>query len=160
MLLGKDTLKGQDVKYNTDQTNPFRHFNQATRLLRDHLGWHISQQEWLSNALAWSGTGQGVKTNLFLNHLMPEGFFRKTKDAQALMFSSVLEENVQISLSHTGRISESTLEGWVATSDLRIWGQASNHLKLFPTMNGREMTLNEKLGPYWSPEVVEKWTAW
>lgn len=160
ILVGEDPFTRRNAKYNPDQTNPFRHANVATELFKRHLADHVGKPEWLSNALAWMGTGQGVKTQRFLEQLSQPGFFCNTLEDQVLMFENVLEENARRVLKHKGRPGEETLNGWFYTSDSQIWGQSSNHLKLFPTVDGREMTLGEKLGQYWSPDIIARWSDW
>ncbi|KAH6904107.1 hypothetical protein BKA70DRAFT_1109693 [Coprinopsis sp. MPI-PUGE-AT-0042] len=103
------------------------------------------------------GTGQGAKTTGFLSQV---NFYSTSKTDLVAKFSAALERNAGLALGNWGSISEKTIPGWTVVSDAQIWGQASNHLKVDPTVNGRVLTLDEKFSQYWDDKVVNRWKVW
>ncbi|KAH6899587.1 hypothetical protein BKA70DRAFT_1230864 [Coprinopsis sp. MPI-PUGE-AT-0042] len=146
----RKALLGQSNNDNghPDHTNPIRHENEVIQLLNEHGMTSVealSSKHWLSNVLAWMGTGQGFRTQAFLKKC--QVFWASSLAEQMEVFQKFVDANAQ---------AEKTGEEVLCLSDQKVWGQASNHLGLNPTVNKKLLTLSEKLAPHWTESVQEK----
>lgn len=170
VLQGRHPSEGRE-QFDRDQTDPARQFSQYARLLETSLP--ASQLTcWLgiSRLLTYMGTGQGNKTSKFvLSGLNVEARkFPMAFDSLADCighFETAKLSNISILADNRAKPSAcaAALKGYKQMYNTCIWGQASNHLLLLPTLgkgqNKRKYTLEQKFSPYFSDRVQDLWCA-
>lgn len=151
-------------KSNPDHTNPIRQTLEAVSLLQTHLpGTKLTSKVGLSNLLSWMGTGQGYKTNTFLNSIdHPGGFFSSTLQQVIEIFQIIVDHNADIISQHPEHRRPQELPGIIAVDDILVWGQPNNLLSSAPTKDriGNQIvkfSLLEKFSPYWTETVQTEW---
>ncbi|KAE9396553.1 hypothetical protein BT96DRAFT_824517, partial [Gymnopus androsaceus JB14] len=183
-LEGKERTDGTShADGDRDQRYPIREANIGALLLRTHLpNARLTGRDGLANLLSWHGTGQGNMTSAFLQSI--------TKSPSRIFFSHSLEQCIQ-RFTRAQHINDSILaersdvdmalgqeappfpiSGFLRLSNCRIYGTASNLLKLLPTSKTPDSwmrtipskssfgaRLKEKFGPYWTLEVEAAWRA-
>ncbi|KAJ6532929.1 hypothetical protein DFH09DRAFT_863561, partial [Mycena vulgaris] len=125
----------------------------------------------ISRLLAYMGTGQGNKTAAFtafgLN--MSKNIFPMAFDSLeqcVARFEATEVSNMALLADNKAQpgARAARLPGYIQCYNACIWGQASNHLLLQPTLGKgktkRKYTLTEKFTPYFSDLVQSKWHAW
>jgi hypothetical protein len=164
VLEGHHATRNTSTQNNPDHTNPIRQNLKAAILLRTHLpGELLTSPTGLSNLLSWMGTGQGFKTQNFLesfNHNKP--FFSLTLEDMIERFQAAAAQNALIVSRYPGNSRPSELPGIMPVDDMLIWGQPNHLLSLAPTKEkmGRfvvKLTLHEKFAPYWAKSVQDSW---
>ncbi|KAG6850293.1 hypothetical protein H0H93_015235, partial [Arthromyces matolae] len=155
VLTGLHPTLNTTIRYNPDQTDPFREFNEATSLLLKHLpGKEVTAPLGLANILSFMGTGQGSVTR---------GFLANTQAHYGRFFADNVEQMVsrfqnQIQLNNTS--SEK-----LAYDDQRIWGTPSTWLSAQPVLPkkhnepSRRLSLHEKFDPYFSQKISDLWAG-
>ncbi|KAL0579481.1 hypothetical protein V5O48_002523 [Marasmius crinis-equi] len=181
-LKGLDPTTGQPgAQFDCDCSYPIRHRNQATQLLWQHISpTQLTTELGLSNLFSWMGTGQGNRTSTFLSYLQTdraETFWSESLDACIDQFIAAFHHNQSILTGHRGicipedqEVPPPNVAGMVQYSNCRIYGQASNLLKLMPTVGNQKDFLNTfppksrpeerirmKFTPYWQSDVQDKW---
>ncbi|KAK6981354.1 hypothetical protein R3P38DRAFT_2808275 [Favolaschia claudopus] len=168
VLQGRHSTQGR-VQFDRDQTDPARQFsNYAQLLIRSLPPSKLTERQGISRLLAYMGTGQGNKTSdFFLNGLDPNRgkfpmAFNDLMECVAHFEAAELNNITILADYHAGASSRATsLAGYKQTFNACIWGQASNHLLLQPTIGKgdrkRKYTLLEKFGPYFSERVQTLW---
>lgn len=167
VLEGKHATQSSASSHNPDHTNPIRQYSLGAQLLYCHLpGVKLTSEAGLSNLLSWLGTGQGFATQSFLNTVLDRGgFYAEDVSAMVDQFEKAISTNCYYFNLHTIENTKSRLPKipeLVVTHDIHIWGQASNHLALFPTYTsgakrGSKYTLQDKFNQYFTSVVQEQW---
>ncbi|KAK6977795.1 hypothetical protein R3P38DRAFT_2581081 [Favolaschia claudopus] len=162
VLQGRHPTQGR-VQFDRDQTDPARQFsNYAQLLIRSLPPSKLTERQGISRLLAYMGTGQGNKTlDFLLNGKFPMAF-NDLMECVAHFEAAELNNITILADYHAGASSRATsLAGYKQTFNACIWGQASNHLLLQPTIgkgdHKRKYTLLEKFGPYFSERVQTLW---
>ncbi|KAJ3760082.1 hypothetical protein EV360DRAFT_13425, partial [Lentinula raphanica] len=143
----------------------------------------ITQSNGLSNLLSWFGTGQGNITASFLSYISGRSgnstFWAENIQEVISNFLGAQLHNEKKVASYPGiqfdyrqeRLPEN-IPGTLRLSNCKIYGSASNLLKLLPTPKKGDPAastiishsmlyyhLEEKFQPYWTAEVQTKWEA-
>ncbi|KAJ6494121.1 hypothetical protein C8R47DRAFT_1194906 [Mycena vitilis] len=168
VLQGRHPTQGR-VQFDRDQTDPARQFSQYAKMLEASLPPNqLTGRLGISWLLAYMGTGQGNKTSAFaLTGLDPKNnkfpmAFRNLGDCVA-HFEAAELSNIGILADNRTKpgARAAQLSGYKQTYNACIWGQASNHLLLQPTLgkgkNKRKYTLEQKFAPYFSSIVQDMW---
>ncbi|KIM76533.1 hypothetical protein PILCRDRAFT_12761 [Piloderma croceum F 1598] len=161
VLEGKHPTRGHQ-QYDSDQTDPVRYCNCQMTLLREKIPLkECTQPHGLPNVLVYFGTGQGGPTAAFMgctNMVSP------TLDHCAKKFEDIYAQLTNLIAQSFAAEADSTMApaGYMQIDNPRVWGQASNHLSLTPTVDdgkglGGKMTILQKFTPYFSPAVSNKW---
>ncbi|KAK7015295.1 hypothetical protein R3P38DRAFT_2543587 [Favolaschia claudopus] len=143
------------MERNPDHLNPCREFNRYTELFKAHCPPEkLTGPKGLANTLAWFGTGQGVGTEQFLNTLHTSGGFWKDE----------LVGMIQQFATASERRHMRTAPPY---DNPRAWGnQPNDTLAAQPAKRQQvsaakpkpeRLTLEEKFGPMFSPEVEDAW---
>ncbi|KAK6981348.1 hypothetical protein R3P38DRAFT_3234369 [Favolaschia claudopus] len=168
VLIGCHPTQGR-VQFDRDQTDPARQFSNYAQLLQCSLPpSKLTEPLGISRLLAYMGTGQGNKTSAFLqNGLDPKNgkFPMAFNDLQECIshFEAAELSNITLLSDYRTKAGSraASLAGYRQTFNACIWGQASNHLLLQPTMGKgdrkRKYTLEEKFTPYFSERVQKLW---
>ncbi|KAJ7021111.1 hypothetical protein C8F04DRAFT_1195792 [Mycena alexandri] len=163
------------VERNPDHLDPRREFNHYTTLFKMHCPpQRLTGPAGLSNALAWFGTGQGFRTQRFLDSLLPNGgFFKTTLSAMTQQFENAISQNAMTADP-------------MKYDDESAWSQQpNNHLSAQPTkkrkvhqrrvVGGKRKrkgnqasravqppelySLSEKFGPDFEISIQTRWTG-
>ncbi|KAK6969529.1 hypothetical protein R3P38DRAFT_3243111 [Favolaschia claudopus] len=142
VLQGRHPTQGR-VQFDRDQTDPARHFSLAR--LHGH----------------WPGQ-QNIRLPLDPKRGKFPMAFNDLMECVAHFEAAELNNITILADYHAGASSRATsLAGYKQTFNACIWGQASNHLLLQPTIgkgdHKRKYTLLEKFGPYFSERVQTLW---
>ncbi|KAF5346356.1 hypothetical protein D9757_014806 [Collybiopsis confluens] len=178
-LQGKDPSSGTELAGgDRDQTDPRRRVNAGAILFSQHLpSTRLTARTGLSNLLSWFGTGQGNLTSSFMNHItqMPgqPTFWSGSVSTLITKFHSAGVYNERLLIQNQLPVSyqqESLpVKGALRLSNCRIYGTASNLLKLVPTQNHTSSSntittssrfnqyLYHRFDIYWAPNVQEAW---
>lgn len=181
-LRGLDHTDGsQHADGDRDQRDPRREVNVGATLLHNHMpNNRLAMRYGLSNLLSWHGTGQGNVTAPFLN-------FVGRSSSQSL-YSESLEDCIQhfwlakhhneiilagfpnVEVNITAEAPPAGIPGLLCLSNCRIYGTASNALKLLPTSKTAKSymrtipskssfgaLLKTKFQPYWDTTVITAW---
>ncbi|KAK6978317.1 hypothetical protein R3P38DRAFT_3235830 [Favolaschia claudopus] len=154
LLLGQPAAQSSaNMERNPDHLNPCREFNRYTELFKAHCPPEkLTGPKGLANTLAWFGTGQGVGTEQFLNTLHTSGGFWKDE----------LVGMIQQFATASERRHMRTAPPY---DNPRAWGnQPNDTLAAQPAKRvsaakpkPERLTLEEKFGPMFSPEVEDAW---
>src|SRR5882762_4262934 len=154
ILSGLDAVQGQvqlTSFKNLDHVNPVRANNVYHNMLilalpPAHLTCHIG----LSWILTYMSTGQGFMTQDFVK--------------QTNMMFDCLEIAVSVFSEAEKQFFNSDPQDHKQYQDPRCWGQHCQQLGLHPTVNlsndastSRQITITEKLTPYWTSSIQSKW---
>ena len=164
-----------------DQRDPIREGNIGATLLQDHMpNRRLTMKYGLSNLLSWHGTGQGNVTAPFLAFIRSssfQSFFSESLEECMQRFSSGKHHNESIlagfpnvEVDDTAEAPPSGVPGLLRLSNCRIYGTASNTLKLLPTSKTTKSymrtipskssfgaRLKTKFEPYWPDAVKAAW---
>lgn len=171
VLVGKHPTQGR-VMFDRDQTDPARQYSEYAKLLAKSLpATKLTGRLGISRLLAYMGTGQGNKTATFVTaglNADEDDFpmaFESLDKCVSHFETTEIANMVVLSDNHAKAGSRAAhLPGYIQTYNACIWGQASNHLLLQPTLgkgnNKRRYTLEMKFAPYFSDSVQDKWYGW
>jgi len=141
---------------NPDHINPIREKSIGVTLLLKHIPpQKFTSRYGLSNLLSWMGTGQGYKTQRFLETLPRPIFYKEVFKEVMGAFDVAHKRNDLFTIDHG---SKST--SFVAVDDVCIYGTACNLYGSRPTIpntGGRQLTSQEKFAPYWDKKVQNAW---
>ncbi|KAJ7045949.1 hypothetical protein C8F04DRAFT_1066822 [Mycena alexandri] len=166
ILDGQNPSTGSESRINLDHVNPARAASVNLQLLKKHLPGALVTTEWgLSNLLAWMITGQGYMTSTFLAQ-NPLFFFTNAQEcinrfkegaaANTTVVSQYLKSHPRAKLH-----SMKKLASYTVLVDPNVWGQASNHLTLNPTIprsGGKTVSSEDKFSPCYMPVIPSTWT--
>ncbi|KAE9389919.1 hypothetical protein BT96DRAFT_980529 [Gymnopus androsaceus JB14] len=183
-LEGKDSTDGTvHVDGDRDQWDPIREANIGALLLQTHLPCSkLTGKIGLANLLCWHGTGQGNMTLAFLDHITKspsQRFFSPSLERLMQLFTraqhindSIIAHHPEVDMAIGQEALPFSIAGFMRLSNCRIYGTASNLLKLLPTSktsNSWMRTipskssfgahLKEKFEPYWAPSIEAAWRA-
>ena len=166
VLNGYHATRSTTTRSNPDHTNPIRQNLEAASLLKTHLpGELLTSKYGLSNLLSWMGTGQGFKTQSFLESFTHDKQFFSTKLEDMIdTFQAVVAQNAFIVSRYPEHQRPRELPGIIHVDDMLVWGQPNHLLSSAPTKEkiGKysiKFTLREKFAPYWANEVQTAWVT-
>lgn len=163
ILIGQHATRTDGALRNRDQTDPVRQYSRSVELLKDHLpGSRLTTPLGLSNLLSWMGTGQGNKTQAFLEEIKRRdgGFFSETAADLIKKFETIMDVNAITIAEAEAKSDFKRIPGYFCVADPEVWGQYCDQLSIAPKRGGKRLTLDEKFGPYFSPNVQSEWTPW
>ena len=154
ILSGLDVVQGQvqlTTSKNLDHVNPVRANNVYHNMLLSALPpARLTCCLGLSWILTYMSTGQGFMT---------QEFVKQTN----MMFDS-LQTAISVFSEAEKQFINSDLQDRKQYQDPKCWGQHCQQLSLRPTVHtsnnaatSKQMTVSEKLSPYWTPSVQSKW---
>ena len=166
VLNGYHATRSATTRSNPDHTNPIRQNLEAASLLKAHLPGELLTSEYgLSNLLSWMGTGQGFKTQSFLESFTHnKQFFSSKLEDMIEIFQAIVAQNALIVSRYPEHPRPHDLPGIIPVDDMLVWGQPNHLLSSAPTKEkiGKysiKFTLREKFAPYWANEVQNAWVA-
>ncbi|KAJ7607879.1 hypothetical protein FB45DRAFT_1039951 [Roridomyces roridus] len=152
LLRGENGFTGyKQLHYDPDQMNPIRANLQGFHFLKSLIPpSSLTTAAGISSLLVFMSTGQGFATGRFLARmqLRQEGMVFRTLEEAVLTFEA--EETMRAALP-----PDPTYKFHNAT----IYGQASNHYGLHPTVGSRKLSVREKFVPMFSDKVVRSYLA-
>ena len=164
VLNGYHATRSTITRSNPDHTNPIRQNLEAASLLRAHMpGELLTSRYGLSNLLSWMGTGQGYRTQSFLETFTHDKqFFSSNLEETIEKFQDVVAQNAVIVSQYPEHQRPHELPGIIPVDDMLVWGQPNHLLSSAPTKEkiGKysiKFTLREKFEPYWADEVQKAW---
>ncbi|KAK7001419.1 hypothetical protein R3P38DRAFT_2559080 [Favolaschia claudopus] len=180
LLLGQPAAQSSaNTDRNPDHLNPCREFNRYTELFKAHCPPEkLTGPKGLANTLAWFGTGQGVGTEQFLNTLHTSGGFWKDELAGMIQQFATASERRHM---RTAPPYDNT-RAWGNQPNDTLAAQPAKRVPQTPTDRNvnpglkrnrkgiirkqqvsaakpkpERLTLEEKFGPMFSPEVEDAW---
>jgi hypothetical protein len=171
VLQGRHPTQGRE-QFDRDQTDPARQHSEYAKLLCDALpASQLTGRLGISRLLAYMGTGQGNKTRSFVcsgrdtaNNLFPMLFENLADCVNRFETFELSNMSILADFRATSSSRAARIPGYKQTYNACIWGQASNHLLLQPTIGKakkkRKISVEEKFAPYFSNDVQDKWVNW
>ncbi|CAK5267931.1 unnamed protein product [Mycena citricolor] len=168
ILTGLHPRMGTASHSNLDHVDTMRLCNiNATLVLYHFRNNRITEPLGLSNIGIWMVTGQGFGTQKFLE----QGNFWFASGSECVArFTAVQQSNESIVIQYLAdhpRTPEALFKripGYIVYNDPNVWGQASNALKLNPTIPGTggamRKTNDETIAPIFAPDMSAKWSRW
>ncbi|KAJ7734871.1 hypothetical protein B0H16DRAFT_1577418 [Mycena metata] len=165
VLQGRHPTQGRE-QFDRDQTDPARQFSEYAKLICKALpGAKLTGHLGISRLLAYMGTGQGNKTREFVESGDGDGMLFDDLASCVSHFRDTEVENMSLLTDFRTKLSSRAahLPGFKRTYNACIWGQASNHMLLQPTIgkpgHKRRCTIDEKFTPYFTSEIQTKWVS-